>query len=476
MPRIILSLALITIVIGALGYGATTAFFSDTETSVGNVFTAGAIDLTVDNESYYNGVLNASTTWAATDLTVEKFFDFGDLKPDDYGEDTISLHVKTNDAFMCANVKLTSNNDNTQSEPEALVDGNGTTTGELANLVNFIWWADDGDNVFEDDENVISQGPIGALGVGGSTTIALADSVTNIWNATGTNPRSGPIPGNQTYFIGKAWCFGTIATAPIVQDNSSTLMSPAGDNGGTVTPGEPEDGGITCNGSALGNESQTDSLTADVTFTVVQARNNSGYLCVPPVVRPTGKVVVTKVVVNDNGGNNIVSDFSLFVDDNIVVVPLTSGVTTTVPVGTYNVTETGVPGYAASFSDDCDSDGNVTVLAGQTKYCTITNNDLPANITLFKNVINNTNDGDTNFGPTNFGLRVDGGNVPHNSSIAVVSNTPHTINEVGRIGYAFVGPITGTSSYGKSCPAVLGGAITLDEGETIVCTITNDDN
>ena len=35
--------------------GATGAFFSDTETSQGNTFTAGAIDLLVDNESYYNG-------------------------------------------------------------------------------------------------------------------------------------------------------------------------------------------------------------------------------------------------------------------------------------------------------------------------------------------------------------------------------------------------------------------------------------
>ena len=93
MQRIILSFALITITLGAVGFGGTTAFFSDTEESLGNVFTAGAIDLKVDNESYYNGGLNASTTWEATDLTIEKFFDFSDVKPDDYGEDTISLHV-----------------------------------------------------------------------------------------------------------------------------------------------------------------------------------------------------------------------------------------------------------------------------------------------------------------------------------------------------------------------------------------------
>lgn len=260
--------------VAALVAGTTGAFFSDTETSVGNVFTAGAIDLKIDNESYYNGVANASTSWAVRDLTIEKFFDFMDLKPSDYGEDTISLHVATNDAYLCADVKLTSNDDNGINEPEGEVDvTDGVGNGELAGLVNFLWWADDGDNVLETDENVISRGPIGALGVNGSTTVTLADSTTNIWEG------SGPVPGNETLYIGKAWCFGAIGAAPVTQDGSGTLISPAGNNGGTVAPGEPEDGGLTCDGSLLGNESQTDSLTADVIFKAVQARNNPGFRC-----------------------------------------------------------------------------------------------------------------------------------------------------------------------------------------------------
>jgi predicted ribosomally synthesized peptide with SipW-like signal peptide len=467
MKRILLSLALIAMTGSALAFGATRAFFSDTEASTANVFTAGAIDLTVDNESYYNGVLNASTTWAARDLTIEKFFDFPDVKPDDFGEDTISLHVATNDAYLCANVKLTSNNDNTQTEPEALVDANGTTTGELASLVNFVWWADDGDNVFESNEKVISQGPIGALGLNGSTTVTLADSQNNIWTGQG-----GPVPGNATHYIGKAWCFGTLGTAPVPQDGGDLGRSPAGNNNGNQIAGEPEDGGLTCDGKMLGNESQTDSLTADVTFNAVQARNNSRFLCVPPVVRPTGQVVVTKVVVNNNGGNNVVSDFNLYVDDGIVTTQVVSSATTTVPTGAYSVSETGVPGYVATFTGDCDAFGNVTVTENQISHCYITNDDLPANITLFKNVTGIA----PLAGPTLFGLTIDGNNVPHNSSVAVNSNTPHTINELGRVGYTFQGPITGTSSYGKSCPAVLGGAVTLDEGETIVCTITNHKN
>ena len=86
MKKILLSLALI-LVFGTAAYiGGTGAFFSDTETSTNNTFTAGAIDLKIDNTSYYLGVANPGTTWPSQDLTNQKFFDFSDLKPSDYGE------------------------------------------------------------------------------------------------------------------------------------------------------------------------------------------------------------------------------------------------------------------------------------------------------------------------------------------------------------------------------------------------------
>jgi predicted ribosomally synthesized peptide with SipW-like signal peptide len=272
--RILLGLILITGAAGALASG-TSAFFSDTETSSGNTFTAGAIDLQIDNESYYNGVLNSGTSWTVRNLTIEKFFDFDDIKPNDYGEDTISLHVDTNDAYMCADVTLTSDDDNGINEPEGeagdTTDGDGN--GELADAVQFIWWGDDGDNVLEADEEVISQGSIGAIPLNSTTTVTIADSNDNIWTG---NP--GPIEGDTTHYIGKAWCFGAIGAAPLAQSGYS---GPDADNNGNQTAGEPADGGILCDGSGLGNETQTDSLTADVSFRAVQSRNNSDFQCVP---------------------------------------------------------------------------------------------------------------------------------------------------------------------------------------------------
>jgi len=56
MKKIIISLSIIAAV-AVVGIGATIALFSDTETSAGNIFTAGSIDLKVDHTAQtYNGV------------------------------------------------------------------------------------------------------------------------------------------------------------------------------------------------------------------------------------------------------------------------------------------------------------------------------------------------------------------------------------------------------------------------------------
>ncbi|MCA9356794.1 hypothetical protein H6784_04815 [Candidatus Nomurabacteria bacterium] len=370
MKRIITSLFLITVVTGAVVLGGTNAFFSDVESSTANTFAAGAIDLKVDNESYYNGKVNEETSWDLVDLTVEKFFDFLDLKPSDYGEDTISLHVETNDAYLCANVTLTSNEENLINEPESLVDQtDGPGEGELAGLVNFIWWADDGDNVFESDEVVISQGNLGELGIGNTYPITLADSDENVWTGVG-----GPVPGNETLYLGKAWCFGTIGTDPIEQDGKTDAMSPAGNNNGNDVDGEPEDGGITCDGSLLGNESQTDTLTADVTFEAVQARHNDDFQC---TATPRTTLTLVKQLLN---GDNVVTDWTLEAAGPTNISGLTGEVGITnaaVLAGSYNLSESGPGEYEAtnwSCSGGNQIDGDTVEIAdGDNVVCKISN-------------------------------------------------------------------------------------------------------
>ena len=55
MKKILLSLGIVVVVAGVV-VGGTIAFYNDIETSTGNLFTAGALDLTVDQTlASYNG-------------------------------------------------------------------------------------------------------------------------------------------------------------------------------------------------------------------------------------------------------------------------------------------------------------------------------------------------------------------------------------------------------------------------------------
>src|SRR3989344_2177159 len=249
MKRILLGTVTIVGALAAMYIGVTGAFFSDTETSTGNTFAAGAIDLLVDNESYYNGNVCAETapdsgiwqwqgnalfpvpgtecdtSWELDNLTGHLFFNFTDIKPDD--------------------------------------------EGELAQTLQMVWWADDSDNVLEHGETILTGDGAVVGGVetlfnlastSGPFVVALADSENNVWDPQ--NP--GPVPGEETRYIGKAWCFGTLTISPVPFD---TGVSPA------VDPG------VLCDGTLLGNETQTDSALLDVTFDAVQARNNPDFVC-----------------------------------------------------------------------------------------------------------------------------------------------------------------------------------------------------
>jgi len=305
MKKILSSLGMIVFV-GAVVVGGTGAFFSDTETSTTNVFTAGAIDLKVDSVGHVNGLVcfekawtpetivkwvpengdvegfleldpadasdadviaendayntanpanvpkagdDCASTWALTDLEdgVHTFFNFDDIKPGDEGENTISLHVDDNDSWMCVDVDITKNDDMSSTEPE-LESGDDQDTaslfdGELADHMNFFAWADDGDNIWEVGEPELFSNTSGpASDVLGGRTYTLADSI------TGT-----PFPGATTQYIGLAWCAGTIDASV--------------------------EGTIDCDGSTMGNEAQTDSMTADIAFRVEQARNNEHFVC-----------------------------------------------------------------------------------------------------------------------------------------------------------------------------------------------------
>lgn len=244
--------------VGAAVVGGTGAFFSDVETSTGNVFTAGAIDLKVDSQQHYNNAMctggvwvlepnktatvpqypvlgtACGGTWLEKDLipTSDKFFNFGDIKPGDSGENTISLHVVNNDAWVCAEVKNLVSADVTQTEPEtqAPLDTDDLVSGELDDTMLWTVWRDNGagggvagDNIQNGTEETLTAGhPVNGK-------LAVYDSTTS----------TGPLAGDTVGYLGVAW------SLPL----------------------------------ATGNEAQTDSLTGDISFEVVQSRNNGNFRC-----------------------------------------------------------------------------------------------------------------------------------------------------------------------------------------------------
>lgn len=171
----------------------------------------------------------------------------------------------------------------------------------------------------------------------------------------------------------------------------------------------------------------------------------------------TGMLTLTKLVVNDDGGIKVASDFSLFVDD----VNVLSGESNSFAVGDYTVSETADPGYAATISGDCAADGSVTLNLGDVKICAITNDDIAPILTVIKVVVND--DGGDKI-VTDFPLFVD--------DILVVSGVSnsfeagaHWVTETLDIGYS--------ATISGDCSA--DGYIVLNPGDVKSCTITNDD-
>jgi hypothetical protein len=175
-----------------------------------------------------------------------------------------------------------------------------------------------------------------------------------------------------------------------------------------------------------------------------------------------GTLNIIKTVVNDNGGTAVASDFTIEVTGTNVSNPSfagsEAGVEVTLDAGAYAVTEPVVAvGYLQTGSGDCSG----TISSGQTKTCTITNDDIAPQLIVNK-VIVNDNDGTKVI--SDFPLFIDGNSV----TSGVASTTTiglHTVSETSDSGY--------TTTIGGNCAA--DGTITLALGDVKTCTVTNDD-
>jgi hypothetical protein len=178
-------------------------------------------------------------------------------------------------------------------------------------------------------------------------------------------------------------------------------------------------------------------------------------------------LIVIKHVVNDNGGTASAGDFTLDSGgtndspDNFAGEEA-PGTTVTLDAGSYNVTETGPSGYSASFSAGCTG----TVANGETKTCTVTNDDQPATLIVIKHV-NNDNGGTAAAG--DFTMNVTATN-PSDDSFPGAESPGTTITlDAGSYSVSETGPAGYTASYSADCSG------TIANGQTKTCTVTNDD-
>src|SRR6185503_4452808 len=180
-----------------------------------------------------------------------------------------------------------------------------------------------------------------------------------------------------------------------------------------------------------------------------------------------GKLIVIKHVINDNGGTATAANFTLDsgggndTPDNFAGAE-SPGTEVTLDAGSYNVTESGPSGYTASFSADCSG----TIANGQTKTCTVTNDDQAAKLIVIKHVVNNNGGTAT---AANFTLDSGGTNdSPDNFAGAESPGTEVTL-DAGSYNVTESGPSGYTASFSAYCSG------TIANGQTKTCTVTNDD-
>ena len=153
-----------------LGSG-TLSYFSDSEIAAGNTFSAGLIDMKIDCHSTHMQKWPCGGTKPVEEPIIfdekdlvegDKIFDWSDIKPGDFGEATISIHVYDNDAWFWLRFTNICEDGGILAEPEYEENGEDDP-GELADNIEVRLWEDDGDNIWEECEPIIFEGTLAEL-------------------------------------------------------------------------------------------------------------------------------------------------------------------------------------------------------------------------------------------------------------------------------------------------------------------------
>lgn len=170
--------------------------------------------------------------------------------------------------------------------------------------------------------------------------------------------------------------------------NGYTATTAAMDAGADYTTEETFDGndvGETCAdgkpyalvGYTTGVD-EADAADESPTTTVPDFENiqEDKYVIVWNETCETGLTIIKEIV---DGNGEVESDFTIEVRDDADAVvesdpgAASPGTTYALAAGDYTVVETNPGDYIVTYGDDCDANGNVTVVDGETAVCTVTN-------------------------------------------------------------------------------------------------------
>ena len=299
------------------------------------------------------------------------------------------------------------------------------------------------------------------LGAGCSGTLAYGDEAT----CTITNDDK---PGTLTvikHVINDNG--GSASASDFSMTVTGTNVQPSATFAGAESPGTT----VTLNAGSYSvdeaaNSAYTKSIGSDCSGTIANGETKS---CTITNDDKPGTLIVIKHVINDNGGSKTAADFSMTVTGGNVQPGATfagaesPGTTVTLNAGSYGVDEAADSGYTKSLGSDCSG----SIANGETKTCTITNDDKPGTLTVIKHVINDNGGAKT---AADFSMMVTGANVQPGATFpgaespgttVTLNAGSYSVDEAADSGY--------TKSIGSDCSG------SIANGETKSCTITNDD-
>jgi len=365
--------------------------------------------------------------------------------------------------------------------PNVASDFSFTTTG--TGLSSFSL-DDDGDATLSNTKTFVDLLP-GAYSV---TEAAAAGYDLTSLTCTATTGSSGTRSG-LTSTVNISVVAGSIVDCTFVNTQQpahlNVIKNVINDNGGTSTSSDfvinVDADGATPD-SFLGLESPGISVTLNAGSFSVTETEHSGYLasyvgCSGTIApgetktctitnndQPPGLKVI-KHVINDNGGTKTADDFTINVTGTLPTPASFSGAEdgtdVTINAGSYSVAEGDHAGYAVTYSADCT--GSIAV--GQTKTCTVTNNDIQPKLTVIKNVIND-NGGTKTAADFTMNVTAPGDDpAPFPGSAAGtevgISAGAYSVVEGAHDGYSV--------TYSTDCEGSIG------VGGTKTCTVTNND-